>query len=544
MSSARRRFTKVSSTIALALVAAAAGCATAEDDGAGNDLAARAQGTTARYIVQFRDGKGEHGKGALNAAGAKVDLDLGPQNAVAAHIPAQALNGLQNNPNIEYIEEDVIRQPLAWTDSAVGGETLPWGVQAVQGNLVNSPNASNRTICIIDSGYSQQHVDLRDSTGGAVSGIDDLSGSGHWDMDSCGHGSHVAGTISAIAGNAAGVIGVNPGVKLFIVKVFGNDQLDSGACAWAYSSNLVDAVNKCRAAGANVISMSLGGGAKSRTEENAFKSAYNAGVLSIAAAGNDGNTRTSYPAGYASVMSVAAIDANEAVASFSQQNRDVEIAAPGVHVLSTVPWLETNTLTAGGTTWAGNHVEGAARGAPTGTLVDGGQCTAAGAWTGKVVLCQRGTNSFAEKVNNVVAGGGAAAVIYNNVTSDPTCGELNATLGTGVTSSIPAIALSCAQGAAALGQVSSSAKVVSSVVIPDSGYAAWDGTSMATPHVSAVAALVWSCNPGKTNVQIRNALTATAKDLGAAGKDNAYGYGLVQAKAALMSLGLGTCTVN
>ena len=59
---------------------------------------------------------------------------------------------------------------------------------------------------------------------------------------------------------------------------------------------------------------------------------------------------------------------------------------------------------------------------------------------------------------------------------------------------------------------------------------------MATPHVSAAAALIWSANPTWTNAQIRTALTSTAKDLGAAGRDNAYGYGLVQAKAALTSL--------
>ncbi|HVE87272.1 MAG TPA: S8 family serine peptidase, partial [Myxococcales bacterium] len=70
-----------------------------------------------------------------------------------------------------------------------------------------------------------------------------------------------------------------------------------------------------------------------------------------------------------------------------------------------------------------------------------------------------------------------------------------------------------------------------------SGYEAWDGTSMATPHVSGVAALIWSAYPTKTATQVRAALQNTARDLGAAGRDNAYGYGLVQAKAALDYLG-------
>jgi serine protease len=65
------------------------------------------------------------------------------------------------------------------------------------------------------------------------------------------------------------------------------------------------------------------------------------------------------------------------------------------------------------------------------------------------------------------------------------------------------------------------------------GYEAWDGTSMATPHVAGVAALVWSHYPTKTNVQVRNALNASAEDLGLAGRDTSFGYGLVRAKAAL-----------
>src|SRR5262249_19143103 len=148
----------------------------------------------------------------------------------------------------------------------------------------------------------------------------------------------------------------------------------------------------------------------------------NKNVLSVAAAGNGGNGATSYPAGYSTVISVAAVDATETVASFSQKNSDVELAAPGVAVLSTLPWKETNTLSADGFTWIGSWIEGAARTSAAGVttlgMVDGGFCGSAGAFTGKIVLCQRGNGlSFASKVANVVAGGGVAAVVYNNVSS-------------------------------------------------------------------------------------------------------------------------------
>jgi len=501
----------------------------------------------ARYIVAFHAGRGGAGRAALHAAGASVVLDLGPQNAVAARIPARALPGLERNPSIEYIEEDVIRTPSAlWSDVTLGGETTPYGIQMVQSDQVSGAAAGNRLVCIIDSGYSQQHEDLKDASGGEVTANTNDSGSGTWDKDSCGHGSHVAGTVAAVGGNGVGVVGVAPGVRLHIVKVFGNDVLDSGNCAWTYSSNLVNALNKCVAAGANVVSMSLGGGLKSRTEDKAFASAYQQGVLSIAAAGNAGNKTTSYPAGYASVVSVAAVDADENVAGFSQKNRDVELAAPGVAVLSSVPWLDTNTLVSGSTSVSGGHVENSGR-TPgySNVIVDGGQCTGAGAYpAGAIVLCQRGTNSFFEKVTNVQSGGGGAAAIYNNVASDASCGDFVGTLGDGNSSAIPAISLSCADGAAMLAFVNSSGTLVSQLSVPASSYEAWDGTSMATPHVSGVAALVWSHCPGSTNAQLRSALDNSARDKGAAGRDTSYGFGIVQALAALDYMQThGTCVV-
>lgn len=492
-----------------------------------------------RYIVKFRDGHGPAGRAALEHAGGRVALSLDAQQAVAAHLPAAAVTALINNPHVEYIEQDVIREPMALADRTLAtGEILPYGIQMVQADLVNSSNEAGKRICIIDSGYSQQHEDLRDAVDNTITQNVTNTGSGTWDKDSCGHGSHVAGTISAIAGNSKGVIGVVPRVSLHIVKVFGDDVLGGGNCSWTYSSTLVDALNKCTAAGANVVSMSLGGGAQSVTEKNAFANADSQGVLSIAAAGNAGNTTTSYPAGYTSVVSVAAVDANETVATFSQKNRDVEIAAPGVAVLSTVPFRDIDTLTFPDSTFVdGGHVDLSGRSAGvTGTVVDGGLCNAVGSWSGKIVLCQRGTVDFNTKVQNAQSGGAVAAVIYNNVASDATCGDFLATLGTGHSSTIPAISVSCAEGSKALTYAGVSSTLVSRISAPDSGYEAWDGTSMATPHVSGVAALIWGCYPQATNQRIRDAMNATAKDKGSAGRDTSYGYGIVQAKAALANL--------
>jgi serine protease len=196
-----------------------------------------------------------------------------------------------------------------------------------------------------------------------------------------------------------------------------------------------------------VINMSLGGGRSSVFERRAFDGAYSRGILSIASAGNDGNTQTSYPAGYDSVVSVAAVNSSGVVADFSQKNATVELSAPGVGVLSTVPFTSTNTLTVDGVTYTGSQIEFAATtedSGVTGALVDGGLCSSAtGSWSGKVVLCERGEISFYDKVVNVQKGGGTAAVIYNNAP-----GGFAGTLGAGNSSTIPAISLSQEDGQA------------------------------------------------------------------------------------------------
>jgi subtilisin family serine protease len=344
------------------------------------------------------------------------------------------------------------------------------------------------------------------------------------------HGSHVAGTVSALNNNL-GVVGVSPGmVNLHIVKIFDNDGL------WTSASNLVDAIYNCRDNGADVISMSLGGASSNRREQRAFDTLYNEGILHIAAAGNEQEESPglmSYPASYGSVVSVAAVDSNLIIAPFSNQNTAVEIAAPGVSVLSTIPYIETNSLSVDGTDYIANHIEFSAFGSASGALVDGGLCTSSGAWSGKVVLCQRGDISFLEKVTAVYQGGGAAAIIYNN---EP--GNFLGTLGEEPSFEMVAISISQEDGLYLVkNKLSAIASITSTHLSPASGYEAWDGTSMATPHVSGVAALIWSANPAWTNVQIRNAMNVTAMDLGASGRDSIFGYGLVQAKAALESLG-------
>jgi len=503
---------------------------------------------TVRVWVSYKPGQSAEVHQALTNARAEFHYDFSELESYVVTLPAAALNGIVNNPFVAEVEEDPERYPFAASPSAVAaaaldtvdtrGQVVPWGIDAVQARDVwdvnrdgvidaGAPTGATRTVCIIDTGYYQDHSDLPNAIGG-YSQVDD-----NWARDGYGHGSHVGGTIAA-ENDSDGVVGVTPGtVNLFIVKYFN----DAGSATLA--SDLVAAIYKCRDNGANVISMSLGGSRSNVKERNAFQTLYDAGILHIAAAGNEQVETpgtTSYPAGYTSVVSVAAIDESLNVATFSLQNSDVEIAAPGVGVLSTIPYIDETSAVVDGVPYSAYHIEYSARGTASGALADGGICNSTGAWSGKVVLCQRGTVDFSTKVLNVQNSGGVAAIIYNNVT-----GNFLGTMGEGNSSSIVGISISMEDGQYLVAnKLGRTASVSSTYTSAASGYEAWDGTSMATPHVSAVAALIWSANPSWTNVQIRNAMNATARDLGAAGRDVKFGYGLVRAADALAYLGGGT----
>ncbi|MDQ3286956.1 MAG: S8 family serine peptidase [Pseudomonadota bacterium] len=468
-----------------------------------------------RVMVKYKPGASAQVEAALRGAGGKVHLKLARQGAFAVTLPAQSLQGLRNRSDIEYIELDAPRYALA--------QTTPYGINTVQApeTWATGADGTGIKVCIIDSGIKANHEDFAgvSMTGYASSGQT-------WNSDTCGHGTHVAGTVAAV-NNTVGVVGVSPGkVSLHVVKVF-----DGTTCGWSYASSLIDAANNCQTAGAKIISMSLGGGRASRTEENGFNSLDANGILSIAAAGNDGNTSMSYPASYASVTSVAATDSNNLVADFSQKNAAVDIAAPGVGTLSTYP-ISDASMTVGSSSYMVAAMAGTVQSTASGAMVDGGRCLSSGSWAGKVVMCERGDISFLDKVNSVTAGGGVAAVVYNNAS-----GGFAGTLGDGVTSTIPAISMSQEDGqalvAGSLGQTADVSTVYQGNV---SAYAALSGTSMATPHVSGAAAVIWSANPSATNAQVRDAIYSTALDLGAAGRDNSYGNGLVQTFAATEAL--------
>ncbi len=361
-----------------------------------------------RYLIGFSQGAEQSVRSAVAASGGQIKRALPKRRLLSALLPPGGTRALRARADVTLLEID----PKRFTQAQV----TPYGIPMVQaynpaGGTGLPEVPSNRKVCVMDTGYDLTHPDLPSA---GITGNDDCGAgcgsSGNWFEDGHGHGTHVSGTIAALD-NSEGVVGVNANgwLDMHVVKVF-DDQGN-----WAYGSDIIAAIDQCAQAGAHIVNMSLGGPGSSAAEQAAFDEAYaeGNGMLFVAAAGNGGTNALSYPASYDAVVSVGAIDANQAVAGFSQFNHQVEIAGPGVAVQSTLP---------------GNS------------------------------------------------------------------------------------------------------------------YDAWNGTSMATPHVSGVAALVWGYFESCTAGQIRNALVAAASDLGGPGRDSSYGHGLIQAITAHDKL-LDSCLV-
>jgi serine protease len=155
-----------------------------------------------RFIVRY---KNDQGKSSAKAAAQKVHVDLEPQNALGVTLSSEALEGLQNNPNIEYVEQDSPRYTMMMpgyekntpNNNETHGENhrrlidnaVPYGIPMVQADQVSYDSSNPRTVCIIDTGYNLGHEDLPSTPN--VNGYDgrDLM----WSQDGRGHGTHIAG---------------------------------------------------------------------------------------------------------------------------------------------------------------------------------------------------------------------------------------------------------------------------------------------------------------------------------------------------------------
>ncbi len=404
-----------------------------------------------RVLIAFDKQVGASEQALVRAHGGKIKYSYSIVDAIAATLPAQAIEGLSHNPHVTSVEiDDTVYAADIELDNS-------WGVKRIGAGAVHAASPINKgagvKIGIIDSGINYNHPDLNANYRGGY----DFYYYDNDPMDVYGHGTHVAGTACAEdndngtkdkKGNPLyGVVGVAPNCDLYSLRVLS----DSGVGYW---SDIIAAVDwstggliylpgywdvpvgapeeKIQGVKMDVINLSLGKDAYPGTiVEQAFINAEEAGVVIVAAAGNSGTAAGSgdnviYPAKFASVIAVAATDSANKRASFSSTGPKVELSAPGVSVYST---------------WNDNTGYSAPQ--PKCNRADGG----------------------------------------------------------------------C--------------------------YKYGSGTSMASPHVAGVAALIIAKGVENLNGikgvsdEVRQIMTSTAQDLGAIGLDPQYGYGLVNAAAAV-----------
>jgi len=203
-----------------------------------------------------------------------------------------------------------------------------WGPEKIEADWAWNTTVGSHDIlvAVVDTGIDYTHPDL---AANCVSLGYDWVNMDTDPMDDFGHGTHCAGIIAAVLNNGLGIAG------LAQAHVMAEKVLDSyGYGYWDWVANgIIHATDQ----GADVISMSLGGYGDSELVHDAVKYAYDAGVLIVAAAGNDGSSTKSYPAAYDEVIAVAATDPYDNTAWFSNSGEWIELAAPGVDVYSTMP---------------------------------------------------------------------------------------------------------------------------------------------------------------------------------------------------------------
>jgi len=274
-----------------------------------------------------------------------------------------AVEALRKNSNVEYAElnrrcriaglpDDTYVDPDqdgVWSSGAWGQAYFDlWGMEKIGANEAwgSGQTGAGIIVAVIDTGIDRNHEDIafnvwvNEVEQNGIPGVDD-DGNGYIDdiygydfayadsdpADGRGHGTHCAGTIAAPI-NSIGVVGVAPRATVMAVK--GLDDSGNG-----YDADLAEAVKYAADNGAHVLSNSWGAWGSSQTLTDAFHYAHALGCVCVAAAGNDSiNVNMYRPAGIDTVMSVAATDYADQRASFSNWGSLLDVAAPGIDVLS------------------------------------------------------------------------------------------------------------------------------------------------------------------------------------------------------------------
>ncbi|MBB3061627.1 S8 family peptidase [Microbulbifer rhizosphaerae] len=405
---------------AAALLAGAPLAATAVEHSGPSAVPSNTAAVTDRIIVKYKNSSqmgiaSSMSRAALENASHLAGTELKHMRRLATGAQLMRFNGrkgktelaeiisrLQQDPNVEYVEPDLLLQPMAIPSDpryneqwhyfeSTAGLNLPSAWDTTQGEGV--------VVGVIDTGY-RPHADLVDNL---LPGYDmisdseisrdgdgrdsDASDEGDWTpanacysgspaRNSSWHGTHVAGTIAAATNNGIGVAGVAYKAKVVPIRVLGR-------CG-GYTSDIADAIIwgaggsvsgvPANANPAQVLNLSLGGeGSCGSTTQNAINTARNLGATVVVAAGNENtNASNSNPANCSGVVTVASVDRSGGRAFYSNYGSVVDVAAPGgdTSTLSNGVLSTLNSGTQGpandnyafyqGTSMATPHVAGAA----------------------------------------------------------------------------------------------------------------------------------------------------------------------------------------
>ncbi|KAL4867023.1 hypothetical protein BDV12DRAFT_128073 [Aspergillus spectabilis] len=281
-------------------------------------------------------------------SGIEKNFKINKWAAYSGSFDDATIEEIRNNADVAYVEEDQIW----YIDALTTQSGAPWGLGAIshQGqastDYIYDTSAGEGTFAyVVDTGINVAHQEF----GGRASLAYNAAGGQH--VDTVGHGTHVAGTIGGTT------YGVSKKASLLSVKVFRGESSSTSIILDGFNWAANDIVSKGRA-DKSAINLSLGGG-YSYSFNNAIESAYEDGVLSVVAAGNDNtDAANTSPASAPNALTVAASNRANSRASFSNYGSVVDIFGPGENILSAWIGSSSATNTISGTSMATPHIVG------------------------------------------------------------------------------------------------------------------------------------------------------------------------------------------
>ncbi|MEK8130799.1 S8 family peptidase [Paenibacillus filicis] len=274
----------------------------------------------------------------------------------AISCPLRSVEPLTAIPAVQSVEADIrLRLQASGPNLGPAGlhsrrssppSKIPWGIRHIRAHQVWPKSKGDRIhVGVVDTGADYTHPDLRHCLARGVN----LLHRHLYPIDDNGHGTHIAGTISAFTKHR-GIVGVAPHALIHPVKAFDHQ-------GGAFVSDIIKAIDWCVLSGMDIINMSFGMKTHSKALEAAVLSAHRSGIVIVASSGNEGKrAEIDYPARFPQSIAVGATTRKGRIAPFSNDGQQIDIYAPGEKIYST--WLDGKYQELSGTSMATSHVTG------------------------------------------------------------------------------------------------------------------------------------------------------------------------------------------